>query len=392
MIIVKNRLLLFSKNEQYLGTSYDKNSANREFKLDRINADGIDLSELIFKIDLKYADDTLDTDTVEISVISERDIHLTWTVPETVVSHSGAAWIQLRGIDDSGNTKWSSYKSLVYIEDYIGQATVPDDKVSELEKYEIAEAARINAENLRAEAETKRANAETERKKAEVTRAEAETTRSDAEAIRISNENTRIENEIARIEAEKLRAKAETEREETFDEKAVLAQSYAVGSTGIREGEDTDNSKYYSEQSNSYADKSNESKKAAAESASTAESLKYDAEAWAKGTRNGVEVGSDDETFHNNSKYYSDNAKETTKGGAMLEVIYDTEKKETDIFQYTDKTVSAEVTRATGAEQTNADAIAAETTRATGAEQANATNIATLQNAFDNLFEAVHTW
>lgn len=54
--------------------------------------------------------------------------------------------------------------------------------------------------------------------------------------------------------------------------------------------------------------------------------------------------------------------------------------------------IAAETTRATGAEQTNADAIAAEATRATGAEQTNATNIASLQDAFDNLFEVVHTW
>lgn len=38
----------------------------------------------------------------------------------------------------------------------------------------------------------------------------------------------------------------------------------------------------------------------------TAQSYVEDSEAWAKGTRNGVAVGSSDETYHKNSKYYSE--------------------------------------------------------------------------------------
>lgn len=37
-----------------------------------------------------------------------------------------------------------------------------------------------------------------------------------------------------------------------------MSQSYAVGKSGIRDGEDTDNSKYYSEQAKNYADKAQE--------------------------------------------------------------------------------------------------------------------------------------
>lgn len=39
---------------------------------------------------------------------------------------------------------------------------------------------------------------------------------------------------------------------------AKLSQSYSVGKSGIRDGEDTDNSKYYSEQAKKYADKAQE--------------------------------------------------------------------------------------------------------------------------------------
>ena len=63
---------------------------------------------------------------------------------------------------------------------------------------------------------------------------------------------------------------------------ALLAQSYAVGNSGIRTGENTDNAKYYKEQA------------------------ALDGEAWTKGTRAGVPVPSTDETYENNSKYYSD--------------------------------------------------------------------------------------
>lgn len=63
---------------------------------------------------------------------------------------------------------------------------------------------------------------------------------------------------------------------------ALLAQSYAVGNSGIRTGENTDNAKYYKEQA------------------------ALDGEAWTRGTRAGVPVPSSDETYENNSKYYSD--------------------------------------------------------------------------------------
>lgn len=49
---------------------------------------------------------------------------------------------------------------------------------------------------------------------------------------------------------------------------------------------------------------------AAAGSATAAASSKSDAEAWAVGKRNGVPVDSADATYHNNSKYYAENAAE----------------------------------------------------------------------------------
>lgn len=67
---------------------------------------------------------------------------------------------------------------------------------------------------------------------------------------------------------------------------ALLAQSYAVGNSGVRTGENTDNAKYYKEQA------------------------ALDGEAWTRGTRAGVPVPSSDETYENNSKYFSELADE----------------------------------------------------------------------------------
>lgn len=62
---------------------------------------------------------------------------------------------------------------------------------------------------------------------------------------------------------------------------ATLSQSWAVGGTNTRQGEDTNNSKHFSE----------------------------DAEAWAVGKRGGVDVETTDRTYQNNSKYYSDQSR-----------------------------------------------------------------------------------
>lgn len=53
-------------------------------------------------------------------------------------------------------------------------------------------------------------------------------------------------------------AKSAEQSATNADMDAKLSQSYSVGKSGIREGEDTDNSKYYSEQAKKYADEAQE--------------------------------------------------------------------------------------------------------------------------------------
>ena len=117
---------------------------------------------------------------------------------------------------------------------------------------------------------------------------------------------------------------------------ATLSQSYAVGGTSSRSGEATDNSKYYSQvasghaddasrfannaqgyanDANGYANDAGNSATSAAGSASSADGYATNAsnqalvsEGWAKGTQNGTEVTSESPYYHNNSKWYKDQA------------------------------------------------------------------------------------
>ena len=78
-------------------------------------------------------------------------------------------------------------------------------------------------------------------------------------------------------------------------EAAKTSEAYAVGKRGDVDVESTDpayhnNSKYYSEQAGS--------------SATAADTSAKDAEAYAIGKRGGTDVGSSDPAYHNNSKYY----------------------------------------------------------------------------------------
>lgn len=55
------------------------------------------------------------------------------------------------------------------------------------------------------------------------------------------------------------------------------------------------------------------------EAAVAKEEVLHEAEAWAVGERNGVPVGSDDDTYHNNSKYYKEQAANSERSAATSE-------------------------------------------------------------------------
>ena len=110
------------------------------------------------------------------------------------------------------------------------------------------ESARQTAENARETKESARQSAESSRASAEQTRQGQESTRQTQEATRQTNEQTRQSNEQARKTAEAQRETNEQNRKDSFVEEIDQAKSWAVGGTGKRPGEDTNNAKYWSEQ------------------------------------------------------------------------------------------------------------------------------------------------
>lgn len=112
-------------------------------------------------------------------------------------------------------------------------------------------------------------------------------------------------------EAAAVRAESAETNAETYKNAAEGYKNDASGYASDASG--------YASNASGYASAASGSKDAAALSAATAATKTEDAEAWAKGTRNGVDVESTDPAYHNNAKYYADQA------SAALDIIDDTE-------------------------------------------------------------------
>ena len=219
MIDVRSKELLISEDDRKIAAVGDNNSGVRVFRIPRVQSDGVDLSALLFRVDIRY----MDTDTHDIALldkeVTDADILLTWTITHTVTAHKGATIINLRGNDSVGAVKWRSYRAAVYIEETTGGEATKQN-LTELEQLEVnidqktrklvlAESGRVENENRRSQAESERENNETKRQET-----------------------------LAALQEEKNQ----------LEEWKEIAKSWAVGETGAREGEDTDNAKYYANQ------------------------------------------------------------------------------------------------------------------------------------------------
>lgn len=232
MITVKGRTLIIPASERQIGTDYDNNAEVRTFCMNRVTPGGIDISHLLFHLDLEYAGEQKDSCDLE-KQIGEDIIILTWQIPDSCVGNPGTVWVNLRGTDDFGTVKWASNKGPFYVTSTVNTPGTYSGALTELEQLEIFAEKAEAAENEREENETKR------------------------------NQT------FAEIQASL----------ETSLEQAMSAESWAVGGTGTREGEDTDNSKYYSEQARVSAKAAEEAAvQAAAYGAGLVDRGKYDAD------------------------------------------------------------------------------------------------------------------
>lgn len=111
-----------------------------------------------------------------------------------------------------------------------------------------AEQGRLSQEELRRQAEQGRVSQEEARNAAESARASAESGRGEAERERVSAETARTLAEQERVQAESRREDQETGYIAQAKDGALSAKSWAVGGTGTRAGEDTNNAQFWAQQ------------------------------------------------------------------------------------------------------------------------------------------------
>lgn len=115
-----------------------------------------------------------------------------------------------------------------------------------------AETAQGKAEDAQQAAETAQSAAETAQGKAEDAQTAAETAQTAAETAQGKAEDAQDAAEAAQGAAEAALAAAEGS-EDAAAASAKLSESWAIGGTGTREGEDENNAKYYAEQSRQFS-------------------------------------------------------------------------------------------------------------------------------------------
>ena len=170
MIKVRSKTLFISGEEQSIAAVGEAETTVREFSIDRLSGDGIDLANLIFKLNIRYVG-TKQSDRSDLEkIVTDDAIILRWLVSSVTLSHPGTAFIQLDAFDREGSCRWKSYQAAVYIEKSLDSVVVSSSTLSELEQLEkkfetigVGEAARVEAEKKRIVAEEKREEAEGKR-------------------------------------------------------------------------------------------------------------------------------------------------------------------------------------------------------------------------------------
>ena len=167
MIKVRSKTLFIPAEEQSIGAVGEADSTVREFHIDRVSGDGVDLANLLFKLNIRYAGvREIDRSDLE-KVVTDNAIILRWLISSVTMGHAGTAFIQLDAFDNTGSCRWKSYPGAVYIEKSLGSTDISSNTLSELEQLEKKFAKVKDGEDARVEAEKKRVSAEEKREEAE---------------------------------------------------------------------------------------------------------------------------------------------------------------------------------------------------------------------------------
>lgn len=260
MIVVKNRVMLVPLDERYIGTTYDTESENRQFQIRRFAQNGVDLSALTFRLDLKYANGSTDTVVLE-KEIADYTITLTWEITTSQMQVPGTLFIQMRAVDDEATVKWSSFEAAMYVSRHINTPGSYTGDLTEIEQME------QDHQYMLSVVDELKANLDYSH---------------DAEAWAAGTRSgTAVESTDDAYQNNSKYYRQQSERYAKGTEDGT-----AVGSgVGYH-----DNAKYYSEQSDGYSNIS---------------------EAYAKGTVDGVAVGSGATGYQDNAKYYKEQAAAT---------------------------------------------------------------------------------
>ena len=167
MIKVRSKTLFIPAEEQSIGAVGEADSTVREFHIDRVSGDGVDLANLLFKLNIRYAGvQEIDRSDLE-KIVTDNAIILRWLISSVTMGHAGTAFIQLDAFDNTGSCRWKSYPGAVYIEKSLGSTDISSNTLSELEQLEKKFAKVKDGEDARVEAEKKRVSAEEKREEAE---------------------------------------------------------------------------------------------------------------------------------------------------------------------------------------------------------------------------------
>ena len=220
MIKVRSKTLFIPAEEQSIGAVGEADSTVREFHIDRVSGDGVDLANLLFKLNIRYAGvREIDRSDLE-KVVTDNAIILRWLISSVTMSHAGTAFIQLDAFDNTGSCRWKSYPGAVYIEKSIGTEDVPKSSLSELEQLEKRFNQIGDGEKARVEAEKKRVTAEEKREEAEGKR--------NASLASIVAEEEKIKAVSAETKGYKDSVLADKQEITTMKNEAVSAKSEAL--------------------------------------------------------------------------------------------------------------------------------------------------------------------
>lgn len=282
MIIVRNRELLIPRNEMYIGTSYDENSEVRVLKIDRAPG-GIDISHLTFHLDLEYANGAKDTCAVTKEILDDY-ILITWHVTTGQLQVPGVVYINARATDAGGNVKWASFKGALYVQDTINTPGTYTGSLSELEQLEqimdshLQELADngIEAEKWAtgehngvpvgsdepqyensAKYYAELVSTQTEAAAQSAASAAESATAAAGSATEAASSEATATSKAAEASASATSAAgsatAAAGSAEDASDSATLSESWAVGGTSSRTGENTNNAKYFAQKSQTAA-------------------------------------------------------------------------------------------------------------------------------------------